>query len=173
MQTSIESHCFNAVVNTLKDMAHAGVFRGRVGDTLDRVRPAAIVSCYGKSGTEISLPTPGFIVTYLSHDRSSDAGENNSDLGIVRILVQLVDQTTNEDGKNANTYFTWISACRDWILDGALEGAPEGIGHVYDTHVASSLRPDEREWALLSKMKMHFTVDCYTKTLRTKDQISA
>ena len=167
--TSLESHCLFAVKNVLKDMARAGVFKVKRGGSVDRVREQAIISQFGRAVDTSSLPLPGFVVTYLGHNRSVNAGENNADTGVITILVQFIDKMSNEDDPNANSYFTWLSTARTWLLDGPLESPPESLGYVYHTHISDYSPPAEYDWAVHDQMKMMFTVQAFTKTKRTKE----
>lgn len=169
--TSLESHCLFAVRNVLKAMARSGVFKVRRGGSVDRVREQAVVTQFGRNIDTSSMPLPGFVVTYLGHKRSVNAGENNADLGEITILVQFVDKISDEDDPNANSYFTWLSTARLWLLDGPLESPPVSLGYIYHTHISDSSPPAEYEWAVLDQAKMMFTVSAFTKTKRTKDTV--
>jgi len=169
---SLEAHCFFGVSNILKDMAREGVFRMRGTESTDRVRPEAIVEQFGRGEPGVT-PKPGFIVTYLGHDRAPDAGENDSDLGKILILVQLTDKNTNEDAPGANSYFTWMEVVRRWALDGPLESPDETLGFVYHTHVTSQKPPVEYDWAANDNAKLSLLITCYTKTTRTHTRAQA
>lgn len=169
---SLESHCFFAVRNVIKEMASAGVFRLRGTDSTDRVRPEAVTSQLGR-GDDGVIPMPGFLVTYLGHSRALNAGENDSDIGKVDILVQFLDKSVNEDAPGANSYFTWMEAVRRWLLDGPLESPDETLGFVYHTHVSQQAPPEEYKWAVHDKVKLSLLVSCFTKTTRTIDKAQA
>ncbi len=169
---SLEAHCFLGVKNIITEMARENVFKSRGTNSTDRVRPEAVVGQFGKSPVPKG-PLPGFIVTYLGHKRSMTEGENDSDLGTLSILVQLIDKIPNEDARDANTYFTWMAAVRKWILDGPLEDPDETLGFVWQTHVSDQMPPREYSWAISDKMQMMLTITCNTKTRRSIDKAQA
>jgi hypothetical protein len=169
---SLEAHCFFGVRNIIKDMARQGVFKMRGVDSTDRVREEAVVGRFSRAEPGIRV-MPGFIVTYLGHERAVNAGENDSDLGKISIFIQFIDKTTNEDHPNANSYFTWMEVMRRWLLDGPLEEPDETLGFVYHTHLSSQMPPAEYDWAVHENMKMSAMLTCFTKTTRTHTKAQA
>lgn len=170
--SSIESACFLGVKSIIKDMAREGVFTKRGPNSTDRIRPEAVIGRFGKSAPG-TTPLPAVLVTYLGHRRDVSAGENDSDNGVVNILVQIVDKIPNEDDPHADSYFTWMSAIRTWLLDGPLESPDPTLGFIWQTHVTDQRPPDEYAWAVSDQAKLMLMVQCFTKTRRSIDKAQA
>jgi len=172
--TSIEFYCFDTTREIVRTMAAQGLFSAIGDDNIKTVLPEAVISRFNRrpsqdeqaSGGERGIDLPGFIVTYLGHNRPVNIGENCADDGALRILVQLVDEGDDGDATNAASYLRWMADLRLWLQDSALTECPLHLGEVYLVHVTESDAPDETDWAFQENMRMALVVTCFTRTPR-------
>jgi hypothetical protein len=178
--TSIEFWCFDTVFRLIRHMADVDTFRAVGDEIVPAVQPEAVIRRYNRRPSrdesrrsgERAINVPGFVVTYLGHRRPVNAGDNDVDDGMLRILVQLVDDGDDQDSPRAASYFAWMKDLRERLQEtpttrlSPLEDCPIELGQVYLVHVEDFNPPDETDWGFKEQMRMALMCTCYTRTDR-------
>lgn len=178
--TSIEFWCFDTVTEIIKSMARNQTFRAVEDDQTKRVDEKSVISRFNRRPSrdetadkgERGFDLPGFVVTYLGHTLPKSAGENCSDYGVIRILVQLIDEGDDGDATHAASYLRWMADVRGRIQRkpnshiSPLEDCPLALGNIYFVHVQEMGPPDETDWGFDEQLRMGLKVECFTRVSR-------
>jgi hypothetical protein len=178
--TSVDFWCFDTVFRIVRTMADEGTFSAVGDEQVPSVHPEAVIRRFNRRPSrdearrtgERALNLPGFIVTYLGHSMPVASGENCADDGVVRILVQLVDDGDDDDSPRAASSLRWLEDIRRAVLTHAdtglspLKDCPPEIGLVYHVHVTEKGPPDETDWGFQEQLRMGMQIQCFTRTER-------
>jgi hypothetical protein len=175
VSTNLPYACFNETIKTLQEMARKKVFTGIGSDKIPPVLEKSIIGRIGRQdpsdkGRDRQLDKPGFIVTYMGMKGGPSQGSLCHDDRVIRILIQLVDDTDGFSETNLESYFEWMVAVREWMQTNPYSTNRFRAGHVHLVHVTDESLPDEDDWAIDREMRMFTVVNCFARMRRTKDQ---
>ena len=175
MASSLPFVCYNETVGTLREMAQQNRFVAQGEDRIKPVNEKSVLGRFGRrdpalDGKERNISMPGFTVTYLGMSGGPSQGSLCHDERLVRILVQLIDNTDGTARKNAETYFYWMTLVREYLQANPYDAETGDAGQVSLVHVTEEPLLDEESWAIDRQVRMQALVNFFVHMRRTKDQ---